>query len=87
MKQKATRKNRKPSTRPRVGDRGKDFMTPREVAHASGIGLLSVYAFLREGMLSSVRVGKSHYIPRREYERWQSQFERTGNAGGTKSAA
>jgi excisionase family DNA binding protein len=63
-----------------VGDRGKDMMTPREIAHASGIGLLSVYAFIREGMLHSVRVGKSHYIPRREYERWLTQFDRTGNA-------
>jgi excisionase family DNA binding protein len=56
------------------------MMTPREIAHASGIGLLSVYAFLREGLLHSVRVGKSHYIPRREYERWLTQFERAGTA-------
>jgi hypothetical protein len=74
MKRKATRKNTKPSSRPRVGDRGKDLMTPREIAHASGIGLLSIYAFLREGMLRSVRAGKAHYIPRCEYERWLAQF-------------
>jgi excisionase family DNA binding protein len=56
------------------------MMTPREVAHASGVGLLSIYAFLREGMLRSVRAGKSYYIPRREYERWLSQFDRTDHA-------
>jgi excisionase family DNA binding protein len=80
MKRQATRKNTKPSTRPRSGDRGKDMMTPREIAHASGVGLLSVYAFIREGLLGSVRTGKNYYIPRREYERWLSQFERAGHA-------
>jgi excisionase family DNA binding protein len=78
MKRNRTKQNT--SSRPRIGDRGKDMMTPREVAHASGIGLLAIYAFLREGLLRSVRVGKSHYVPRREYERWLSQFDRAGDA-------
>ncbi len=78
MTRKVTLKNAKPkakvSSRPRTGDRGKDMMTPREIASASGVGLLSIYAFIREGLLRSVRVGKSHYVPRREYERWLTQF-------------
>ena len=72
MKQKITGKNTtrpvaatKGSSRPRMGDRGKDMMTPREIAHTSGVGLLAVYAFLREGMLRSVRVDKLLHPPPR----------------------
>jgi excisionase family DNA binding protein len=56
------------------------MMTPREIAHASGMGLLAIYAFIREGLIGSVRVGRSIYVPRREYERWLNQFDRAGNA-------
>ena len=66
--------------RPRPGDRGKDMMTPREIAHKSGIGVLAIYGFLREGIIKSVRVGKAYYVPRREYERWLDQFQRAGFA-------
>jgi excisionase family DNA binding protein len=56
-------------------------MTPRELAHTSGMGVLSVYALIREGFIGSTRVGRNIYVPRVEYQRWLSQFK------GTKPAA
>jgi excisionase family DNA binding protein len=66
--------------RPREGDRGLDFMTPREIAHVSGIGVLTIYGFLREGLLKSVRVGKAYYVPRQEYQRFLAQYTKAGFA-------
>jgi len=80
MKRQLTGKNTKQSYRPRKGDRQKDFLTPKEVAYASGIGQIAIYSFLKEGLLKSVRVGKAHYIPRPEYQRWLHQFTRTDAA-------
>jgi excisionase family DNA binding protein len=48
--------------------RYKDFMSPRQIADRSGIGLLGVYALLKSGHLPAVRVGKRYYIPVSAYE-------------------
>ena len=70
--------NGKPSSRPRVGDRGKDFMTVGEVAYASGIGRGSIYGLVRDGTIKSIKIGeRGTYIPRVEYERWLKQFTET----------
>jgi hypothetical protein len=57
-------------------DPPKDFLTPPQIAKASGIGLLSIYAFLESGALPGTRVGNRWYISVINYRQWLSEFGR-----------
>jgi excisionase family DNA binding protein len=73
MKQKVTQ--RRPEKRPIP----KDFMTPREVADRSGIGLIGVYRLLKSGQLPTVRIGKRFYVPVASYESYLANWEGSTN--------
>lgn len=42
----------------------KDILTPSEVSEALGIGRNSIYKFLKDGAISSIRVGRRIIIPK-----------------------
>jgi len=46
----------------------KDFLSPRDVADRSGIGLMGIYKLLESGQLPGIRVGARWYIPTAAYE-------------------
>jgi hypothetical protein len=65
---------RKPHRRKRrsikVTSRGKDTMTPREIAFESGLGLRSVYDEICKGRLRHMKVGPRRIISRIAYNEW-----------------
>jgi excisionase family DNA binding protein len=48
----------------------KDFLTPQDLAKATGIGLVSIYEILRAGELPVLRIGKRFYVPEIAYRNW-----------------
>jgi excisionase family DNA binding protein len=51
-----------------------DVLTPREIARATGIGILTIYDLLKSGELPSKKVGKRFYGSRMGYEQWLAGF-------------
>jgi excisionase family DNA binding protein len=55
----------------------RDVLTPREVARATGIGVLSIYDLLKSGELPSRKIGKRYYVSGIVYREWLAGFGRS----------
>ncbi len=48
----------------------RQLLRPEEVAEILGIGRSRVYVLIREGVIPSVRIGKSVRVPARAFWKW-----------------
>jgi excisionase family DNA binding protein len=56
---------------------GRDLMTARQVADASGLGLQTVYRMFESGELPAFRTGAWYRVTRAAYERWLARRGKT----------
>jgi excisionase family DNA binding protein len=72
----------KPSTR-HLKEAGSARVAVPEIARRLGVGRLSVYALLEEGIIPSIRLGRRWIVTRQAYEQWERTCGMLPSAGLT----